>query len=152
MRRIGAPTDLMAGLFFVALAALGLWLLRDVRLGTSVRMGPGFLPTAICYILLAVGLWMAGRSFWASGGPLEPWAARPLAFILGALLLFAYGVDRLGLFLTISLVVAIAALAAPDSRWREVIVAAIALAAFSTGLFVWALSLPISAWPRLPVM
>ena len=152
MKRIGAPTDFVAGLFFIAVAALGLWLLRDVRMGTSVRMGPGFLPAAICYLLLVVGLWMAGRSLLVEGGPLEPWAVRPVGFILGALLLFAYGVDRLGLFLTISLLVAIAALATPESRWREVIVAALALAAFSTGLFVWALGLPISAWPRLPVL
>ena len=152
MKRIGAPTDFVAGLFFIAVAALGLWLLRDVRMGTSVRMGPGFLPAAICYLLLVVGLWMAGKSLLVAGGPLETWSGRPLAFILGALLLFAYGVDRLGLFLTICLIVAVAALATPESRWREVVVAALALAAFSAGLFVWALGLPISAWPRLPVL
>lgn len=152
MRRIGAPTDFTAGLFFVAVAALGFWLLRDVRLGTSMRMGPGYLPTAICWILLAVGLWMTGRSLVAAGAPIEPWSVRPLAFMIGALLLFALGVDKLGLFATIFLVVAIAALATGESRWREVVVAATALAAFSTALFVWALRLPISAWPRLPVL
>ena len=67
--------------------------------------------------------------------------------MLGSLLVFALGIQRLGLFVTILLVVAVAALATPESRWREVVVMAVALAAFSTALFVRALGLPIPAWP-----
>ena len=37
MKRITAPNDFIAGLFFIVMAALGFWLLRDVRLGTSIR-------------------------------------------------------------------------------------------------------------------
>ena len=149
LKRISAPTDLAAGLFFVALAGLGLWLLRDVRLGTTMRMGPGFLPTITCYLLLLFGFIMAGRSFFMTGSPLERWYWRPLAVVLGAILLFALGIGRLGLFATILLVVAIAAFATPESRWKEVIVAMVALAAFSTALFIWALGLPMPAWPRV---
>jgi putative tricarboxylic transport membrane protein len=147
MRRIGAPTDLAAGLFFIAVAGMGFWLLRDVRLGTTTRMGPGFLPTAICAILLLVGLVLAARSVLTAGPPLERWYLRPLAAVLGALYLFSLGVERLGLFVTIVLIVAVAAFATPESRWKEVAVTALALAAFSTALFVWALGLPIPAWP-----
>lgn len=151
IRRIGAPTDLVAGLFFTAVAALGLWLLRDVRLGTAMRMGPGFLPTAVCYGLLVLGLIMVGRSFFTAGAPLERWYLRPLALVLGAILAFALTIERLGLFVTILLVVAVAAFATPESRWREAILTALALAAFSTALFVKALGLPISSWPQIPV-
>jgi hypothetical protein len=152
MRRIGAPGDFAAGLFFMAVAALGLWLLRDVRLGTSVRMGPAYLPTAVCYLLALVGLWTIGKSFvTAADAPLERWYLRPLVFVLGAVFLFAMGIDRLGLFLGIVVLVIVAALATPESRWKEVLVAALALAAFSTGLFISALGLPLSAWPQLAV-
>jgi putative tricarboxylic transport membrane protein len=136
-------------LFFMAVAALGLWLLRDVRLGTAMRMGPGFLPTAVCYGLLLFGLIMAGRSLVAAGPPLARWHIRPLALVLGSLLVFALGMQWLGLFLTTLLVVAVAALATPESRWREVVVIGVALAVFSTVLFVRVLGLPIAAWPQV---
>ena len=147
--RVSAPNELAAGLFFVALAVLGLWLLRDVRLGTAMRMGPGFLPTAVCYGLLLFGLIMGGRSFFTAGPPLERWHLRPLGVVLGTLLVFALGIQRLGLFLTILLVVAVAALATPESRWREIVIMGVALAAFCTALFVRALGLPIPSWPQV---
>ena len=146
-----APTDLAGGLLFIAMAALGFWLLRDVRLGTSMRMGPGYLPTALCWILLIVGVVMVGRSFVLAGEPLERWYLRPLVFVLGSLLVFAYSIDQFGLVATIIAMAIVAAFATPESRWVEVAIAAIALAAFSAGLFVKALGLPISVWPRFSV-
>jgi hypothetical protein len=151
MKRITAPNDFIAGLFFIVMAALGFWLLRDVRLGTSMRMGPGYLPTALSCLLLAVGLAMTARGLFASGPPLERWYLRPLVFVLGAVLLFALGIEKLGLFLAIVALVVVAAPATPESRWYEVVVAALALAAFSTGLFIYALGLPLSPWPQFAV-
>ena len=147
MKRITAPTDFVAGLFFVATAALGFWLLRDVRLGTSMRMGPGYLPTLLCWLLIAVGLWMMGRSLFVSGPPLERWYLRPLLLVLGALVVFSLTIDKLGLVLTIGAMVAVAALATPESRWKEAVISAVALAAFSAGLFVKALGLALPIWP-----
>ena len=150
-KRPFAPNDLVGGLLFVAVAALGFWLLRDLRLGTSMRMGPGYLPTALCWLLLIVGTAMTVRGFIAAGPPLERWYLRPLVFVLGSLLVFAFAIEPLGLVATIVIMVAMAALATPESRWIETVIAAVALAAFSAGLFVKGLGLPISAWPRFPV-
>ena len=145
--RLRAPTDFVAGLFFLGVAALGFWLLRDVRLGTSMRMGPGYLPTALCWILLLVGLSMMGRSFFMAGAPLERWYLRPLVFVIGSLLLFSFSIAKLGLVATIVAMVVVAAFATSESRWKEVVIAAVALAAFSAGLFVKALGLPLAIWP-----
>jgi hypothetical protein len=150
-KRLIAPSDLAGGLLFIAVAALGFWLLRDVRLGTSMRMGPGYLPTALCWILLVVGTAMLVRGFLAVGGPLERWYLRPLVFVLGSLLVFAFAIEELGLVATLLAMAVTAALATSESRWIEVAIAAVALAAFSAGLFVKALGLPISAWPRFLV-
>jgi hypothetical protein len=148
-RRINAPNDFAAGLFFVCLAVLGLWLLRGVRLGTSARMGPGYLPTAMCGLLLLLGLWLAVKSFLTSGPPLERWYVRPLAFVLGAVLVFTLTIEPLGLFAAIILLVVVAAFATRESRWLEVVVGALVLGAFSTGLFIYGLGLPLSPWPSI---
>ena len=112
-----------------------------------MRMGPGYLPTALSYLLFLVGLWMIVGSLFARGAPLERWYVRPLIFVLGAVLLFALGIEKLGLFLAIVVLVIAAALATPESRWKEVLVAAVALGAFSTVLFIYLLGLPLSPWP-----
>lgn len=151
MKRMSAPSDFVAGIFFITVAAIGLWALRDVRLGTSMRMGPGYLPTVLCYLLLLLGACLGAKSFVTTGAPLERWYLRPLLLVLGALFLFSIGVERLGLFTAIVLLVVVAAFATSESRWKEVIVGALALATFSTVLFIYVLGLPISAWPRISV-
>jgi hypothetical protein len=73
---------------------------------------------------------------------------RPLAAVLVGLLVFASGIERLGLFVSIVLLVVCASFATRESRWVEVLLVAFGLAGFSTALFVGALSLPISPWPQ----
>ena len=114
-----------------------------------MRMGPGYLPTVLCWILLLVGLSMMSRSFFIAGAPLERWYLRPLLFVVGSLLLFSVSIAKLGLVATIVAMVVVAAFATPESRWKEVVIAAVALAAFSAGLFVKALGLPLAIWPQV---
>src|SRR5437868_14669886 len=47
--------DVLAGLLFVAVALLGLWISRDYPIGTALRMGTGYVPRLLCWILLALG-------------------------------------------------------------------------------------------------
>jgi len=103
----------------------------------------------MCWILVLVGLAMVGRSFFIAGAPLERWYLRPLASVVGSLLLFSVSIDKLGLVATIVALVVVAAFATPESRWKEVAIAAVALAAFSAGLFVKALGLPLAIWPQV---
>ena len=45
----------LSGLMFVSIAILGLWLSRDYPIGTALRMGTGYVPRLLCWILLALG-------------------------------------------------------------------------------------------------
>src|SRR5215218_4511171 len=51
-----ARRDVLAGLLFVGVALLGLWLSRDYPIGTALRMGTGYVPRLLCWILLGLGL------------------------------------------------------------------------------------------------
>src|SRR6266567_775700 len=51
-----ARKDVLAGLLFVAVALFGLWLSRDYPIGTALRMGTGYVPRLLCWILLALGV------------------------------------------------------------------------------------------------
>ena len=50
-----ARTDVLAGLLFIAVAAFGLWVSRDYPVGTALRMGTGYVPRLLCWILLGLG-------------------------------------------------------------------------------------------------
>ena len=133
---------------FVAVAALGLWLSSGLRLGTAMRMGPGYLPMLISAILLVLGVGTMAVAVLQPGSAAERWYLRPLVFVLAGLLVFAFGIEQLGLFVSIVLVLVVASLATRESRWIEVALVAVGLAAFSTALFIWMLGLPIPAWPQ----
>src|SRR5436305_12446996 len=51
-----ARKDVLAGLLFVAVALLGLRLSRDYPIGTALRMGTGYVPRLLCWILVALGV------------------------------------------------------------------------------------------------
>jgi hypothetical protein len=68
--RILAQKDVLAGLFLMGVAALGLWLSRDYQIGTALRMGTGYVPRLLCWVLLGLGLivLLQGLPLPSSGG------------------------------------------------------------------------------------
>jgi hypothetical protein len=149
MKSILRSADFQSGLMFITLAGLGLWQASGLRGGTAMRMGPGYLPTLICYILIFLGLATIGLALARPETATERWYMRPLVGVSAGLLVFAFGIERIGLFVTTVLLVIVSSLATPESRWIEVIAVAVGLAAFSTALFVAALGLPIPSWPQV---
>ena len=54
--RMLARKDVLSGLLFIAVAAFGLWLSRDYPIGTALRMGTGYVPRLLCWMLLGLGV------------------------------------------------------------------------------------------------
>ena len=147
MIRFGKLSDLLYGATLIAIALVGFWLTSDLRLGTAVRMGPGYFPALLCWMLLAVGSFVAARSFVSGYETLEPWALRPLLCIFVAIAFFALSVERLGLPLAIAGVVLLSSLGDPQARRWEAIALAVGLAVVCSLVFVTALGLTIPLSP-----
>src|SRR6266849_7079246 len=47
--------SVLAGLMFMGVAALGLWLSRNYPVGTALRMGTGYMPRLLCWMLMGLG-------------------------------------------------------------------------------------------------
>ncbi|MDC7786868.1 tripartite tricarboxylate transporter TctB family protein [Rhodoplanes sp. TEM] len=145
--------DVLSGLLFIALAGLGLWLSRDYPVGTALRMGTGYVPRLLCWILLGLGAVIALRGFMAPGAerstlPIGLAAVRPVILVFVALVVFGVSLERLGLVISILLLVGIGALAGRNLRPAETVLAAVVLVALAWGVFIAGLGLTIPVWPE----
>ena len=81
------------------------------------------------------------------GEPIGAFAWKPLATILASVVLFGFLLPRLGMALTIPILVVIASLAGDEFHWRGVIISSVALAVGSWLIFILGLKLVIPVWP-----
>ena len=145
--RLSSPTDAVMGVLLSIIGGGGVWLCSKLPMGSAVRMGPGYFPTLVSWILVGFGVILLARSMIISGPAIEGGKLRPFVFVLAAVLVFALGIQHLGLLATILLMVPISALGSRDLRPLEVIAAALVLGLFSSALFVGLLGLPMSWLP-----
>lgn len=145
--------DVLAGLMFMGLAILGLWLSRDYPVGTTLRMGTGYVPRLLCWLLLGLGALVLARgvrdTYTRSIDLAATVAAlRPVVVIPVALIAFALALERFGLAASIGLLVGIAGLARPGQNWWQVAVAAAVLMVLCWAIFIYGLRLTIALWPE----
>ena len=139
--------DFAAGVMFAAWGVLGLWLGRDYPLGTSLRMGPGYMPTLLCWGLILLGAVIAGKGALVPGVLLTRWYLRPLGLVLAGLLAFALLIETAGLPVAIVGAVIIGAAGGQEFRFREVVLLAIGLALGSVAIFIYGLRIPMTVFP-----
>jgi len=139
------PRDVVGGLLVVAIGAGFLLFGRELEMGSSFRMGPGYFPTILGLLMVALGALLA---LLAWRGPAEegafahvPW--RGLGLIVGATLLFGAALRGLGLAPLLVLVVLATAWASRYARWRSAVPLALGLALFCSVLFIQLLGLPL---------
>src|SRR5438874_13132911 len=100
MVRVKSPQDLGAGLVFLAIGVAGLCFGQDLAFGSSARMGPGYFPTLLSFLIMAIGAVVVFKGVTVEGSPIEPLQLRPIAFILASILVFGFLIDWVGLALT----------------------------------------------------
>lgn len=141
-------TELLAGVMFIGIGVLALFLGRDYPMGSALDMGPGYIPRIIAVALVGLGAIGVVRGILSGDRTWPVLPVWPMLWISLSIVTFALLIDRIGLFFTCIVVALIAMLALPRPRWREVPVVAVTLAVFSTLLFGYALGLPLPMWPQ----
>jgi hypothetical protein len=148
-----ARRDVLAGLMFMAVAVAGLVISRDYPIGTTLRMGTGYVPRLLCWLLLSLGAVIAlqglrdPRAQTIFQGTALP-ASRPLIFVAGSLAMFALTLERLGLAIAILLLTGVGAVAARTLKPLETAIAALVLIVLSWAIFILGLELTIPLWPE----
>jgi len=140
---IHSPRDFWAGIMFLAISLATLVIARDYATGSAGRMGPGFFPTMLGWLLAAIGAITLIGSLTTKGAPMDPLAWRNMFLVLAGVLLFGFLVRGAGLALAIPVLILLSARASGKFRWPPTIALAIGATAFCVLLFVKALGLPL---------
>lgn len=135
--------DFWSGLLFLGFGGAVVLLARNYQLGSALKMGPGYFPTALGGLLALVGLIAIVRSFLRPGTPIDPFHWKPLLIVLGATLLFGVLVRNAGLIAAVAVLVLMGASASVYFRWRAAMALTVGLVIFSVVIFVKALGLPM---------
>ena len=146
--RISRPKEFYAGLIFASIGALAAAGAQQYRLGTALRMGPGYFPTLLGIVLVLVGLASVVQGLRADkeDDPISKHDLAPLFFILAGIVGFALTVERFGLVAAIFVLVGLSCFMRLRSHPIEVLVTYLVLVTFSVGVFVKSFGLIIPVW------
>jgi hypothetical protein len=150
--RLRNPEDFWSGLMFTAAGLAFAIGAGNYSFGHSARPGPGYFPFGLGLLLAVLGLavlvkcWFGERD--EDDGRNElPIAWRPLSIVVAAIVLFGLALPRLGLALTLPLLIVVISLAGDQFRWRDVLLNCVVLTVGSWAVFTKGLQLTIPVWP-----
>lgn len=147
MAQKGNQPDLLAGLIFIFIGALGLWGGRDLTMGEAASMGSGYLPQIVSGLILLIGLGVAVTGVVRSGESLGVIRLRPLLVILVAVAGFAYAAGSLGFIIAVAWLIGIGSLADSESRLREIAASMVVLTIFGILVFILGLGVQMKLGP-----
>lgn len=137
------PKDFWSGIMFLAISLATVVIAREYPMGTAGRMGPGFFPAALGWVLAAISIVTLIGSCTTKGEPLERFAGKDMLLILGSVVLFGFLVRGAGLALAIPVLILVSAFGSAKFRWPAAVALAIGATVFCVLLFVKALGLPL---------
>lgn len=145
---IKSGQDWAAGLLFIGVGVLALWIGADYPLGTAQRPGTGVLPRILSWCLIGTGAVLWVKALLSDGERLTSWAWRPIIMITIATVAFALLVDSAGLVVAMIASMTLCALGTPETRWPEYAMFAVIMLLLGVSMFIWGLGMPISIFPK----
>ena len=142
--------DFWSGVMFIVLGVLFIALSKQYQMGTAAKMGPGYFPTVLGGILAALGLMVSIGAF-AKSNPetrLAKVGWRELFLVLLGVGLFAILLPKLGMVVSLWILIFISALASHEFNFKETFLSAIVLSVLAWGVFAKGLELQMAVWPK----
>jgi hypothetical protein len=148
--KIKSQRDFASGLMFVAIGtgfAIGA---LNYTFGSSARPGPAFFPFGLGVLMALLGAAVLFKSLTIEsddGEPIGSIAWRPLGVLIASVVMFGLLLPRLGMVMTLPLLVLLASLASDEFSLKSTLVSAGLLTFMAWGVFVKGLGLAIPLWP-----
>ena len=150
--KIKSERDFWSGLMFLVVGIAFAWGATTYNFGSSARPGPGYFPFGLGVLLALLGAMVLFKALTVEsegGDPIGGIAWKPMFVILGAVAFFGVALPRLGLVITLPLLVFISSWASDEFSWKAAMVNALVLILMSWLIFIKGLSLIIPMWPTI---
>jgi len=148
---IKSQKDFWSGLMFLCVGAGFAIGATNYSMGTSARPGAGYFPLGLGILTALIGAVILFESLTIEtedGEPIGKIAWRPMIVITVTIVVFGWLLPRLGMIVTIPILIVLTSLAGDQFRWRGVLISAVVLTAFSWLIFIAGLKLTIPLWPK----
>jgi hypothetical protein len=156
--KIKSQKDFYSGLMFIAVGLAFAWGATTYNIGEGARMGPGYFPLMLGFVLAGLGAFVMFESLVVEtedGEPIGPWAWKPLGFIIAANLAFgvllgglpSIGLPAMGMMVAIYALTFISIFAGEKFNFKETLILATILAIGSYITFLMLLKLQLQVWP-----
>ncbi|TMH08753.1 MAG: tripartite tricarboxylate transporter TctB family protein [Betaproteobacteria bacterium] len=148
--KIKSQRDFWSGLMFLVTGIVFAWGATNYSFGSSASPGPGYFPVGLGVVLALLGALVLFKSLTIEsegGDPVGAFAWKPLITIVGAIVVFGIALPRLGLAVTLPLLITITSLAGDEFHWKDVLVNCVVLTIGSWAIFILGLKLVIPLWP-----
>jgi hypothetical protein len=129
---------------FIAFGLIAIYFGQKLAQGTAVRMGPGYVPRMLSYILLALGGLICVVALVSGSEPVEKPKWKPITMVTIGIVCFALLFERAGLLPALVVLILISSLGGEEFKLTEVIGNMVALAILCTLVFKLGLGMNIS--------
>ncbi len=140
--RLFRNKDFWAGVMFIGFGAAAMFIARDYRFGSAMRMGPGFFPTFLGGILIAFGVCIMAVGLSRGEKIKDRLSIRALVLLPLSLILFGLLMQWAGFIPALVALIFAAAGAGKEFRFLEVLMLTGILVVAAVALFIWGLELP----------
>ena len=127
--------DFLSGLMFIGFGLLALYFGQKLALGTTVRMGPGYVPRMLALIMMGLGGVICVVALVAGAEAVEKPKWKPITLVTIGIICFALLFERAGLLPALVVLVFISSLAGEEFKLTEVIGNTVVLAVLCTLVF-----------------
>lgn len=136
--------DFLSGLMFIIFGLTALYFGHHLAVGTPVRMGPGYVPRMLSYILLGLGGLICVVALFSNGDMTEAPKWKPITMVTIGIVLFGLLFESAGLVPALIVLVFIASLGGEEFKLIEVIGNMVVLAILCIIVFKLGLGMNIS--------
>ena len=131
-----------SGLMFIGVGAATLTLAVDYRLGTALRMGPGYFPSLLGGVLILLGILVLAKALKSPEPLAGKWSLRALILLPLSLVLFGWLMEHAGFVPALVVLVVGSSAAGEEFNVLEALMLAAGLTFGAVAVFIWGLGLP----------
>jgi len=134
--------DFFGGLMYIVTGAAGWWIARDYPFGSALRMGPGYFPTVLSWMMIAFGVAILIMGVKNNVKIAGNWSIRALIVLPLSTIAFGYMMEEVGFLPAMLVLIPFSAAAGREFKLVEIAMLTVGLTILCTAMFIYGLGLP----------